>query len=265
MKKRLLALLLTLLCLSLPLTAQADIIWEPIGNAFYEKHRDDCEYVNKGYVAPAGTKGYTNPTDPVARWTCEEELILNIGHSYDFGGNVWGVTDIRLGGGRNATTLWIDLDTMIPIYNSLDFQRDHAGDIKEYAGEMDALDHTGKELVFWSYPGSASVSHTFPCEGEFTWTPTQTYTDIEGRLWVLYPYVAGMRNGWLYAEDPYSEEPVYLKDIEDRHTRIEAGRQLVQEEDKPKGSSLLPVIGVLTLVNLVVVVLIIALFRNRRK
>ena len=57
MKRKLTALLTALMLLALMVTpAFADLIIEP-NNSFYERHRDECVYHDRGYIAN-GEKGY---------------------------------------------------------------------------------------------------------------------------------------------------------------------------------------------------------------
>ena len=57
MKRKLFSLFLALLAVSaLAVPASADMIWEP-NDSFYEKHRDTCDYVNRGYEL-AGYDGH---------------------------------------------------------------------------------------------------------------------------------------------------------------------------------------------------------------
>lgn len=206
--KRPLTILLTLaLCLMLLTPAvHADVIWEPMNNSFYEDHREECEYVDKGYLAYEGTVGYEAPGDAEPIWVCEAvQKELYISHVYTFqDGAQWGAADIRIG--EQWVSCWIDLSTMTPIYDTRDFIADHSAAIAPYADELGDLFGQG-DIVLWNYPGN-SVYYTTPFD-EFFYHDyaTQVFIDENGDSWVYFPYIDGME-GWVYAPDPFRTESI---------------------------------------------------------
>ena len=58
-------LLLLFLTCALLLPARADILWEPIGNRFYEAHYEECEVIDRTYYVPEGSSLnlYQSPED----------------------------------------------------------------------------------------------------------------------------------------------------------------------------------------------------------
>ena len=61
--RKVLSVFLTLLALlALCVPARADILWEPYGNIFYEKHFGSCDYIGRDYYAN-GAEGFVTLWD----------------------------------------------------------------------------------------------------------------------------------------------------------------------------------------------------------
>lgn len=208
--KKLLTIVLTLiLCLSLFLPiAHADVIWEP-NSSFYEKHREECEYIDKSYIAFNGAQGYRAPGDKEPIWVCDDsEQTLYISFAYTAkDGTQWGAADVTMD--EERVSVWIDLGTMAPVYDSRDFFADHANEIYAYTDELDDLPDSVSELVYlWNYPGALD-SYTFTLDEFEDSYGSNVYTDEFGGVWVYFPYIFGA-DGWIYATDPFNSEPISL-------------------------------------------------------
>ena len=68
----------------LPLTAQADVIYEPF-DSFYEQHRRECTYIARNFTA-MGPNGdvtlYTSPEDASVVKTYPNGTVLDVSYSY---------------------------------------------------------------------------------------------------------------------------------------------------------------------------------------
>ena len=53
------------LLLALYAPARADVLWEP-NNSFYERHRDQCEYIGRQFYAN-GDQGFITLWDEIGR------------------------------------------------------------------------------------------------------------------------------------------------------------------------------------------------------
>jgi len=205
MKRKLLALFTALLLLVTMVTpAFADLIWEPMGNNFYDKHRDECDYVNRVFRAN-GAEGYV--TIKKAPDSAAEIMNVNNGTTLvvnfvwtDKDGIQWG---IGYPAGEFDKEGWIPLSDMAMIYDHRDFAEDHSSEFKEYDGSGDAL---GKALVF-EYPGGIVTSTLEENVGylPFSEAFTHLYTDENGLRWTFVGYYMGRRDGWVCIDDPMNE------------------------------------------------------------
>ena len=117
MKRKLFALLMAAVLLVTMVTpAFADIIWEPYGDSFYEKHRDECSYHDRAYIAN-GEKGYV--TVKTAPDSLTEVVNLANGTRFfvvhvweDKDGTQWGV---GYPAGMFDSEGWVELSEMAMI------------------------------------------------------------------------------------------------------------------------------------------------------
>lgn len=193
--KRFLSLVFVLLLSAvLCLPAMADVIVEPSGDLFYETHRDECDYVNRGFLVN-GEKGsapvYNAPNSFVQVQHLANGTRVSISHVWtDKDGAQWG-TGWSIPG-------WMRLDDLALIYSTEEFVEDHAAELAPYDGSADTL----SEVFMYSYPGGVYL-HTMPI-GDPDNLPTYTYiyTDADGLRWTYVGYYCGHRNAWLCIDDP---------------------------------------------------------------
>ena len=206
MRRKLLSLLMAavvLLAMSLP--AFADVIWEP-GNSFYERHREECILVDRGYLAN-GPKGYvTVSSAPGAR---TETVNLANGERFyashvwqDKDGTEWAVGSCQAEGNRYEG--WALLSELALIYDYEEFAADHSGEFAEYDGSGDSL----TSVCLYSYPGGV-FSHVLE-ENKgympFSQAFQYLYTDENGLRWTFVGYYMGHRDGWACIDDPMNED-----------------------------------------------------------
>ena len=205
MKRKLLALLTAMLLMVTMVTpAFADIIWEPYGDNFYEKHRDECSYHDRCYLAN-GEKGYvTVKTSPdslgdvtnIANGT--RFFVVHLWTGKD--GAQWGV---GYPAGEFDSVGWVKLSEMAMVYDHISFEEDHSHEFGEYDGSGDDL---GKALVF-SYPGGTVKSTLEENAGYMPFAESfhNLYTDENGLRWTYVGYYMGHRDGWVCVDDPMNE------------------------------------------------------------
>ena len=126
--KRILTLLLALiLCFALAMSALADVIWEPEDD-FYQKHKDECYYEDRVYIA-SGEAGYASVyKDPKAK-KAKEELPNGtefwVSYVWEGDGNgAWGL---------GLNTRWVRMSELTVKYDGISFQA-------EYGREFQYLD-----------------------------------------------------------------------------------------------------------------------------
>ena len=65
--RKVLSIFLTLLALlALCVPARADMLWEPYGNIFYDKHFGSCDYIGRDYYANGAGALLPSGTPPAA-------------------------------------------------------------------------------------------------------------------------------------------------------------------------------------------------------
>lgn len=205
MKQKLIALLTAMLLLVTMVTpAFADIIWEPYGDNFYEKHRDECSYHNRSYLAN-GQKGYvtvkTSPDSLGEVTNMANGTQFFVVHLWtDKDGAQWGV---GYPAGEFDSVGWVNLSEMAMVYDHISFEEDHSHEFREYDGSGDNL---GKALVF-TYPGGMVKSTLEENAGYMPFAESfhNLYTDENGLRWTYVGYYMGRRDGWVCIDDPMNE------------------------------------------------------------
>ena len=154
--KRLLRLSLTvLLLLALVPAAGADVIWEP-QNSFYETHRDQCEYVGRGYYAN-GREGFITLWEAPEgdRFTAQYENGQELTLYYRY--RDWGCLS-RWEDGREVSG-WVPLSDLVLVYDHISFAEEY--DIRPYAGEFAGYAGGAQSVHFYEYPGAPEVKYTW--------------------------------------------------------------------------------------------------------
>lgn len=205
MKRKLLALLtVLLLVVTMATPAFADVIWEP-RNSFYELNRDECEYVNRTYLAN-GREGYVS----ITKSPKSSSEILNVSNGTTvYVSFVWTAKDgTQWGIGYPAGVFdkegWMPLTALAQIYDYRDFEDDHGAEFKDYDGSGDHL----TEACAYAYPGGiyqSKLEHWG--DGNFGLSDCfdVLYTDENGLRWSYVGYYYGHRNCWVCIDDPMNE------------------------------------------------------------
>lgn len=197
----LLALVTSLLC-----PAWADVLWEPVGDTFYDRHAQSCETVDRVYVVPEDSSLtlYRSPEDGtvVAQYFGGERMYVN--QSLNVGGELWAVgyplSDYDTQG-------WFRLGRLQLEYDTEQFIQDFQASFTEYQGQLDEY-QVQDQLYTWTYPGSGVYDSVFTPDllGDMPITCQYVYTDPEGGQWGYVGYYMG-RCGWVYLDHPESDRP----------------------------------------------------------
>ncbi len=209
MKKRLPLLLLALLMVpALLTTAFADVLWEPYGNSFYEKHHDDCVVESRSYLAN-GAEGYVTfysaPDSGSEIFKLPNGDTVSIGFTFDDNGTAWGVGEymVREEDGYSWYDGWAPMSELALVYDSQCFEEDHADEFASCSGNACELG----EVVLYSYPGGVTVGQLELDADDTDWAEYDfTYTDANGLRWSKFGYIYGYRNAWFCIDDPVNEE-----------------------------------------------------------
>lgn len=216
--KRILSCLLTVLSLLvLTAPAQADIMWEPLDNPFFEKHRGECRYENRGYYAN-GKDGFVTlldaPGSSIVRAQYENGTVLWV--AYIYGGD-WALLE-RWEDNRDFSG-WVPLADLTLVYDYQCFEEEYADRIKDYNGEFADYAGDAEVINFYEYPGAPEIDQSFEVSnswggdilGNLTGTSEnrsyihKIFVDEDGRTWGFISYMYGYRNAWFCLDEPDGE------------------------------------------------------------
>lgn len=204
MKQKVFSLVLALLAVSaFAVPVSADVIWEP-DDSFYEKHRDECTYVNRGYQLAGYDGTVTVFTAPggMHKLTLDNGLQGNIQFTWEGNGITWGYL-IRWG--DNAVEGWVPMDDLSLVYDSQQFMEDHAAELTS----TDPVPVEFEEAVLYSYPNGPAWDSTLIESVDylpFSEVFTQLYTDETGLRWGYVGYYMGRLNAWVCLDNPMSQD-----------------------------------------------------------
>lgn len=207
------------------MTAQADVIWEP-DDEFYQTERwekrreDDFVLHDRNYFAN-GKSGYiyvaNNPEEEKITDALENGTVLFVSFTYENShGEEWGVIQYQRDENGEAApaygaeteqikTGWVLMDELSLVYDSRQFKEDHKDEIKENTEEIVITPEAGKEVQFWSYPGSGNIVGSSSYEiGKMGFQ--ELYEDADGEQWGYVGYHYGMKDFWVCISKPYAVE-----------------------------------------------------------
>lgn len=179
-------------------SVKADLIWEPMGDAFYYEHASECEYTNRTYTTN-GPEGkvivYVSPEDATEVTALENERKVHIYYIYtDEKGGVWGNCDFSDACG------WIPMDYMEVVYDWISFEEDYGAVIENREGRL-SEEYVGETIYIWDYPGCPEGSEY---SMQYLDMPAydSVYMDEEGRRWGKIGYYYGWRDCWICLDAP---------------------------------------------------------------
>lgn len=243
MKRFLTGLLALALLLPLTVPARADLIWEPRDNQFYEDHRDQCEYVNRGYFAN-GKEGFVTLWDAPGGGVVREQYENGTELRVYFTCRDWGLVASWVAGQEFAG--WVPMSDLYLIYDHISFEEEYGGQFRDYGGEFaDYVPGQERETFpLWEYPYDYSPTEHLFCDQDILDALRGTadqpscisrvYTDQNGQNWGYVGYLYGRRNFWLLLDNPTCEG-IMTSCIPEAEDLITAGRIVPPREPAPPG------------------------------
>ena len=202
--------LIVLLFLTVPILAdtRADAAWEP-ENDFYAANKDRCVYLSKSFYANADGGYLSVKTEPgavreVAEFKNGE--IFDILCTYDFNGEIWGITEFSKPETLDWTAGWIPMDQLLAVYDYIAFEDEYGSGFYRYSGSVDMLFEVDN-IVLWTWPGSGEIAWVLleenrdPENDGIFLTPSSAYRDSDGREWGFLFNVYSVRNIWVCLSD----------------------------------------------------------------
>lgn len=211
--KRFFSCLLTLLMLlALSAPAYADVMWEPSGNSFYDRHREQCEYESRSYYAN-GREGFVTlldaPNGSMVRAQFENGEKLHIYFIYS---GSWGLAAYWTDG--KETSGWVPMAELELVYDYISFAEEYGERITPYNGEFADYAGDAAEVNFYEYPGAPGIYMTWEMDGDWhvldnlTGTAendsyiSSVFVDEDGRTWGFVNYMYGRLNAWFCLDEP---------------------------------------------------------------
>ena len=172
-----------------PLSASADVIFEPENN-FYERHSDECSYFDRSCLAGADTYLWDAPNLVTGDRKAQEGEKIYISFVYtDKDGIEWGLAE--------SLDKWVLMADLYLEYGTPEFMEEHSDQI--YEGNPYLLSD-GTVFVSWSYPESGYIDQADASVMD-DYEITTFYTDPDGRLWGYTAYMYGTRDVWICLSD----------------------------------------------------------------
>ena len=209
------------------LPVQADLIWEPEGDDFYTEHREECEYINRTYIAngPDGqVMVYESPLSQEIVDVWEKGKAAYISFAYDdASGVLWGIYD----SGDASKSGWVCLEHMARKYDSKTFCEEYQDQLTEETVLVKGNEEN--KVLFWKYPGARENSEVIIEPEGFELH--LTFVDEEGHKWAHVGYYRGMKQYWVCVDAPAAEfETLYPNGAVQRGVLL-AGTDITVVED----------------------------------
>lgn len=213
------------------LTVQADLIYEPSGNAFYKSHRSEMKHEDHIYEAnaPGGALTlYESPVSTKVLATVPNETAMNGSYSWVAENSIrWVILSYY--DGTTHIDGWAPMDYVWRRYDTELFEQDYAGNIEEKNGSVTLPKETEK-LVLYAYPGS-EVYATPGVSNDENVGYYLVYTDENGAKWGKIGYFYGMKQVWFSLDNP--SETVEPKSMDTR--KKPAPGEIVSDSGEPVG------------------------------
>ena len=272
MKKWLICLLV--LCL-LATVASADVLLE-LDDDFWETHQEECEYLYRAYTVN-GKDGYAalweSPVSSRQRETVPNGEQVSGNWLYTADGETWlAVQSGEINNqGYEVIRGWIRLSDCVAVPDYLSFEAAYGEEFVPFdPAYSDAFDGV-PEAILWSYPGSGVVE----ADGVDTrwWTEGTSaadafdtcWFDSEGRFWGYTAYCYGIRNTWVCLSDPGNAEIPADPAVQEKLTETDIVYPAAEELPEPSGGVTALTVGLVAGVAVVSALLIVLLFRKRKR
>lgn len=238
MKKLFCLLGVFICCIFCSFPVQADIIWEP-DDDFYYDHTSECTYINRMYTAN-GPDGivivYKSPESPKVITRLENGENIYISYTYeDSDGIIWGIHEDY----NHKKTGWMPMDYMNVVYDSISFAEEFETDIVTQDGVLDDA-YLGKDIYLWKYPGAEECYPMGPNEigtNEYLPSYSKVFVDEEGRSWGNVGYYFGMKNVWVCIEQPTADFDMLYPDGAPQRGTVQSDIEEITTPDPEQAAS----------------------------
>lgn len=265
MKKHVSIILLFLLlgALILPMQAKADVIYEPF-DSFYEKHRDECEYVCRTYTA-SGPNGdvsvYESPESARVEAVLGNGEEIYISYTYeDAAGILWGCCESW----SSDLTGWVPMDYLTVVYDGISFEEEY-GD--QFVSVQIVMEATGETVYFWEYPGSRNYIDVKVTE-DYCPEFRTSYTDPDGNQWARCSYYMGIRGYWVNLSNATADYETLFPNHEEEtvpQTEVPEIQSVQAKEIVPKEPASVRLMKIICTIAVAAVVIVTGLMLYRLK
>ena len=202
MKKLILFCMLAALLLALAAPASADVIWEPVDNAFFQKHREDFQVHQTSYYVndPSGVCTLYRSPGGAEGGTLENGQVFSAYYLYTAeDGAQWGMS---------IDEQYVPMACLLNVYDQ-EFLEEYAGSIqKEAPANVRTKLAEGETFLWWSYPHGVwhAEENRYGADCNLTEQATEFYQDAQGLWWGYISYWMGRQEAWVCLSQPNAPE-----------------------------------------------------------
>jgi len=196
--KRFTVILVLCILILMPLTAYADIIYEP-DNDFYKQYKTQIKDLGRSFAANGEDGSLSVKKEPGAKddiSKLDNGAVTYIRYSCLYNGEFWGFTEEYSG--------WVKLDQMLVLYDYITFDEEHHDEYYNYSGIYKEIIETRSAIV-WPWPGADNYIKRFDNLDAGHYSASYAYMDGDGREWGFVTYIYGYRNVWLCLSEPTND------------------------------------------------------------
>lgn len=254
-----------LIVLLFPVTAQADVIYEPF-DSFYEQHRAECSYVGRRYTAngPNGTVTlYETPLNPNVEKEYKNGTVLYVSYTYQTdNGILWACCD----NWDDNMTGWVPVEYLELIYDGISFKEEFGDSFIPIQMTLEGAELDSAEIYFWEYPGSTACIQVL-LEEDYRPDFHTSYTDEMGNKWVQCSYYFGIKGYWVNLSNPTADYKTLFPDVpeETLPTEMETVAKEHVEEIKPDTSGEILVVTLAVAAVVVITAVMLVVLKKRQK
>ena len=255
---------LLLVALMLPVSARADVIYEPFDD-FYMTNREACTYVCRNYLT-AGPNGsvtlYESPINPGVKKIYDNGTTLYVSYTYQAEDGVqWACCD----NWDDSITGWVPMEYLELIYDSESFAEEYGAEFVPIQTSLDAPELAGQTVYFWDYPGSENCIEV-TISGDYRPEFYESYTDASGREWIHCGYYRGIKNKWVNLDEPTATyEDMFPMPVESAPVETETVPSEQIEEIVPTGGNTKLFVSISVASAVVITAVLLVLLKKRMK
>ncbi len=232
MKRVIISFVVALLLITLisPVSAKADVIWEPRDD-FFEENGIKADVEQRYYIANS-PKGYIfvykrPDTLDTARSLSNGEQFF-VYYKFSYKGKNWGMS---------AAEEYILLEDTYIKYDHVSFSEEYKDKIDFVPDDKDCS--LKKDYICMNYPGADTFDRV-GIDSDDSGMASAMFVDEDGQEWLFYGYYYGKRNFWVCISDPYkTDHKIREIDVPETYPGVEPTAEEIKKaakDENPTGT-----------------------------